>query len=308
MVAAVLSSAMFFSCTDTSSIEKDIDELKAAVAELQRQCSTFNASLETLDQVMSVLKDRDFVTSVQTLKGTDGTVTGYVITFVNHPTITIWMQQRQETPPSEDSPAIPVISVAKGDDGLYYWTSDGEFILDEEGNKVSAGVDGKTPQLKIENDAWYVSYDGGDTWDYLAEVSVPEVPGYVFTEVDTSDPSEVVLTLADGQTITLPAAYGSLVTLSVSDPSVSHNPGDVITLNFSALKKVSVVVDDSDVQTSEVIADDQNSGTIKIQTRPDVSLTKQRAFIIFTIDGMVETDWRMLSFDSSSKAYVTDIK
>ena len=57
-----------------------------------------------------------------------------------------------------------------------------------------------------------------------------------------------------------------------------------------------------------VIENDAKSGTIRIQTRSAVSLNKQRAFIIFSLDGAADADWRLLSFDSSMKARISDIK
>lgn len=309
IVAVALSAAIFVSCTDTSYLDKEIDDIKNQIAQLQQQCSTLNSSLETLDQTLTALKNRDFVTSVNPVQGTDGKVTGYVITFVNQPTITIWLPEEQQavTPPSTEV-HVPVISVKEGTDGHYYWTCDGEYITDAAGNKIPTGIDGMTPKLKVEDEKWYVSYNGGSTWDYLADVPAQQVNGYVFSSVDTSDATKVVITLADGQTITLPTAYESLISLSVESPDVAHNPGDVITVSYSALKNVSVVVDDSDVETSEVIETDAKSGIIKIQTRSGVSLNKQRAFIMFTLDGASDADWRLLSFDSSMKARISDIK
>ena len=68
-------------------------------------------------------------------------------------------------------------------DGVYYWTIDGEWLLDSDGNKIPTtgkdgadgqngengqdGADGITPQLKIEEDYWYISYDNGMTWNQL---------------------------------------------------------------------------------------------------------------------------------------------
>ena len=34
----------------------------------------------------------------------------------------------------------------------------------ETGGEGKPGKDGTTPQLKIENDYWYISYDNGDSW------------------------------------------------------------------------------------------------------------------------------------------------
>ena len=308
IIAVALSTAIFVSCTDTSYIDKELEELKNQVAELQQQCSSLNSSLETLDQTLTALKNRDFVTSVNPVQGTDGKVTGYVITFVNHPTITIWLpEEKQETvPPTQVH--VPVISVKMAQDGLYYWTCDGEFITDASGNKIPTGADGATPKLKVEDQKWYVSYNGGTSWEYLADVPTQQINGYVFDSVDTSDATKVVITLADGQKITLPTAYESLITVSVESPDVVHNPGDVITISYSALKNVTVLVDDSDVEASEVIETDSKNGTIRIQTRSGVSLNKQRAFLLFTIEGAADADWRLLSFDSSMKARISDIK
>ena len=308
IIAVALSTAIFVSCTDTSYIDKELEDLKNQVAELQQQCSSLNSSLETLDQTLTALKNRDFVTSVNPVQGTDGKVTGYVITFVNHPTITIWLpEEKQETvPPTQVH--VPVISVKMAQDGQYYWTCDGEFITDASGNKIPTGADGATPKLKVEDQKWYVSYNGGTSWEYLADVPTQQINGYVFDSVDTSDATKVVITLADGQKITLPTAYESLITVSVESPDVVHNPGDVITISYTALKNVTVLVDDSDVEASEVIETDSKNGTIRIQTRSGVSLNKQRAFLLFTIEGAADADWRLLSFDSSMKARISDIK
>ena len=308
IIAVALSTAIFVSCTDTSYIDKELEDLKNQVAELQQQCSSLNSSLETLDQTLSALKNRDFVTSVNPVQGTDGKVTGYVITFVNHPTITIWLpEEKQETvPPTQVH--VPVISVKMAQDGQYYWTCDGEFITDASGNKIPTGADGATPKLKVGDQKWYVSYNGGTSWEYLADVPTQQINGYVFDSVDTSDATKVVITLADGQKITLPTAYESLITVSVESPDVVHNPGDVITISYTALKNVTVLVDDSDVEASEVIETDSKNGTIRIQTRSGVSLNKQRAFLLFTVEGAADADWRLLSFDSSMKARISDIK
>ena len=308
IVAVVLSTAIFVSCTDTSYIDSELDNLKNQVAQLQQQCSALNVSLETLDHTLTALKNREFVTSVNPVKGNDGKVSGYVITFVNQPTITIWLPEDGQgaTPPAQMH--VPVISVKMDMDGLYYWTSDGEFMTDQSGNKIPAGADGMTPKLKIEDQKWYVSYDAGLTWEYLADVPVHQITGNVFSSVDVSDASKVVITLADDQKITLPTAYDSLISVTVQSPDVVHNPGDVITLTYEALKNVTVVIDDSDVEISQVIETDSKNGTIRIQTRSGVSLSKQRAFIIFTLEGVAASDWRLLNFDSSMKARVSDIK
>ena len=71
------------------------------------------------------------------------------------------------------------IGVKEGEDGILYWTIDGEFLLNN-GEKVQAvGINGKdgingedgengiTPQFKIENNYWLVSYNNGTSWEQL---------------------------------------------------------------------------------------------------------------------------------------------
>ena len=125
----------------------------------------------------------------------------------------------------------PVIGVRKHTDGLYYWTLDGDWLRDDDGNMIPAtatgsgssgangadgkdgkdGEDGVTPQLTIENDYWYVSYDNGATWTELGKATGEdgsngadgEDGDSIFKSV-TQDDEYVYFNLADGTMITLP--------------------------------------------------------------------------------------------------------
>ena len=88
----------------------------------------------------------------------------------------------------------PIVGIKKDTlNNTYYWTVsiNGEsprWILDENGQKISAqglkgdpgkngtdgkpgknGADGITPEFKIENDYWFVSYDNGANWTQLGK-------------------------------------------------------------------------------------------------------------------------------------------
>ena len=43
----------------------------------------------------------------------------------------------------------PVISVKSGSDGNYYWTADGEWILDGDGNKVKVDGSASAPKITV---------------------------------------------------------------------------------------------------------------------------------------------------------------
>jgi hypothetical protein len=143
----------------------------------------------------------------------------------------------------------PVVGVRKDADGVYYWTIDGEWMLDADGQKVPAtgkdgedaeegadGKDGVTPLLKIEDGYWFVSYDGGTLWTKLYKAvgengadGADGAPGQdgedgkdgkdsdsFFQSVDTSSSEDyIILTLSDGTQIKLPTwkAFEELQTI-----------------------------------------------------------------------------------------------
>ena len=183
-----------------------IDGLDSRVTKLEELCKEMNTNITSLQTIVDVLQSNDFITSVVEIKK-DGKVVGYTITFGKHDPITIYHGQDgkdgqngtngkdgQDGANGKDGQngadgkdgITPVIGVAQDTDGVYYWTLNGEWLLDDNGNKLPVsgkdgkdgangadgkdgqdgadGKDGITPLLKIENGYWYISYDNGATW------------------------------------------------------------------------------------------------------------------------------------------------
>ena len=189
-----------------------LEGLEERIAKLEELCKEMNTNISALQTIVSALQSNDCITAVVPIeKG--GEVIGYTITFVKHDPITIYNGEDGKdgvdgTNGTNGSNGVdgkdgqtPIIGVAKHTDGVYYWTLNGEWLLDAEGNKIRVtgedgkdgvdgtngkdgvdgedgkdgqdgtngtngtnGKDGVTPQLKIENKYWYVSYDNGATW------------------------------------------------------------------------------------------------------------------------------------------------
>jgi uncharacterized protein (TIGR02145 family) len=115
-----------------------------------------------------------------------GVEIGSTITLSNHDPITIYHGKEGkdgQNGANGQNGTSPIVGVAKYTDGVYYWTLNGEWLLDDNGNKLPVsgkdgqngangkdgqdgadGKDGITPLLKIENGYWYISYDNGATW------------------------------------------------------------------------------------------------------------------------------------------------
>ena len=151
-----------------------------------------NTNISSLQSIVNALQKNDYITNVSPVRK-DGAEIGYTITFAYGDTITIYHGTNGQDGANGKDGYTPQIGVMKDTDGIYYWTVDGEWLLDGKGNKIQAngvngtngsngqdgtngkdgidGADGITPRLKIENDYWYVSYDNGATWTELGKAT-----------------------------------------------------------------------------------------------------------------------------------------
>ena len=184
--------------------EQTLNDHEKRIAALEELCKQMNTNINALQTLVEALEKRDYITNVSPVRE-DGVVVGYTISFASSDTITIYNGKDGS---DGTGGYTPQIGVKKDADGLYYWTLDGEWLLDDNGNKIKAvgedgrdgqdgtdgtngsngsngqdgqdgedgtdgrdGVDGITPRLKIENDYWYVSYDEGATWIELGKAT-----------------------------------------------------------------------------------------------------------------------------------------
>ena len=210
-------------------MEESIRDHEQRISALEELCKQMNTNIEALQTLVSALEKRDYITNISPIRE-DGKIVGYTISFAYSDTVTIYHgkdgKDGQNGANGKDG-YTPQIGVMKDTDGIYYWTLDGEWLLDGKGNKIQAngvngtngtngsngidGVDGITPRLKIENDYWYVSYDNGVSWQQLGKATGNDgIDGEngedgdsVFKSV-TQDDEYVYFNLADGTMITLP--------------------------------------------------------------------------------------------------------
>ena len=196
-----------------------IDGLDSRVTKLEELCKEMNTNITSLQTIVDVLQANDYITGIVEIKK-DGEVIGYTITFGKHDPITIYHGQDgkdgADGKDGQDSSAnAPVIGVAQDTDGVYYWTLNSEWLLDDNGKKLPVsgkdgqnGANGTMPQLKIEEGYWYVSYDNGVTWTQLGKATGEDgekgdkgdTGDSMFQSV-TQDENYVYFTLADGTMI-----------------------------------------------------------------------------------------------------------
>lgn len=199
MLAACLCAVLLLSGCKNDDLEKRVDDLEKRVEQLEEFCRRMNANIAALQSIVDVLSEADRITAVVPVRSGSETI-GYTIAFEKNEPMTIYHGKNA---------VAPVIGIRQDEGGVYYWTLNGEWLLDDDARKVPVhGKDGATPQLKIEQDCWYVSYDGTN-WTELGKVSEGEGDG-MFRSV-TMDEEYAYFTLIDGTVLTVPLAGGVAV-------------------------------------------------------------------------------------------------
>lgn len=225
---------------DYNELNERLDVFDKRLADLEEWCKETNTNINSLKVLVESLLENDMVKSVTpVLNGNE--VIGYTVTFLKADPITIYHGEKgadgedgQDGKDGKDG-YTPMIGVKQDTDGLYYWTLDGEWLKDAQGNKVKAqgengadgsdgadgadgqdGKDGVAPQLKIENNYWHISYDNGQTWIQLEKaIGEDGKDGQdgkdgkdgdsFFQSVDCTTSSDyVVFTFSDGSELKLP--------------------------------------------------------------------------------------------------------
>ena len=261
-----------------------------AFEELQTQVNQMNTNLEALQIILEALQSKDYVTEITQVRTEDGKELGYTIHFSKSQPVTIYHGKDG----SDGAPGLdgedgkdgadgkdghtPVISIRKAteedwslDNGWtgdpsadYYWTIDGEWLLDSEGNKIPAtGQHGRTPLLKIEEGQWYVSTDGGKTWKVKGPATGSNVES-VFTEI-TYNTDYLYLTLANGETI--------ILTRHMEKISISCSIEPVEITDRSAIFSGHLDVPAEEVSYSQVIVYYSADEVFNIYTSPSVTIS-----------------------------------
>ena len=235
-------------------VNQNTEELAAQaarIAALEAWQAETNTNIEALQTLLSTT---DYITAVTPVVK-DGVEVGFTISFLNTPAITIYHGAKGDKGDTGDTPQI---GAAQGDDGNWYWTLNGEFLTDTDGNPIRAngtqgeqgdqgpaGDDAPLPQLAtgkklneqqittdsqnedIEPDAIYLSVDGGQTWTRVSGekgeqgdtgATGPKGDSF-FKGIDTTHADYVTFTLADGSTFQVPRYTG--ISLSFDVPGVS---------------------------------------------------------------------------------------
>ena len=217
LLIAILACLMTMSCSKYE-YSDELQKLGGRVENLEAMVLEANKQFEILHEIIMAIENNGYITDM--IVGSDGQ---YYLTFNTGKTIVL--RQGKDGKDGKDGQEIDfLIDVKQGEDEIYYWTINGQWLLDEDGNRVPAsaqdgkdGKDGKTmsetgaiaPRTRINtlNRHWEISTDGGKTWSDT---------GIVADGKDGEDDLfKSVIPSADGKSITFIFRNGDSCTVSI---------------------------------------------------------------------------------------------
>ena len=280
-IALISLSCLLASCVkyDDSAIYSRISELQAEFAELDARCKEMNYNILSLQEVVNAVRNQEGIVDVRDLA--DGT--GYSITFSSGRTITLRNGKDGRT---------PAVSVRQDTDGVYYWTVNGTWLLDGSGKKISA--QGVSPQLKIEDGWWFVSYDSGKNWTKLYKATGED--GDAFFSSVTDNGETVTIKLKDGTTFNIPKINGELGIRFSESEDIGVAAGETKEIEYSILNGSSgtvVKVFGQNGWDARVQKKDASKGTIIINVP---SPLVEGEVVVLVYEGDSKTVVRFLNF------------
>ncbi|MBR5104747.1 MAG: leucine-rich repeat protein [Bacteroidales bacterium] len=284
---------------DDSAIWDQLNKHEDRIVKLETLCNQMNTNITSLQTIIIALQSNDYVVNIAPIKEGNKEI-GYTITFAKSGSITIYHgqdgkngkdgangkdgvngkdgadgkdgQNGKDGVNGKDGQDgyTPKIGVRQHTDGKYYWTLDGNWLLDDSGNMIPTtgedgkdgangadgadgkdgqngkdgedgkngqdgsdgkdgvdgvngtdgkdGKDGITPQLKIEDGFWYLSYDNGVSWQKLGKATGKDglngADGDSIIDSITQDDENVYFILSDGQMVTIQKSTEKIIIFS----------------------------------------------------------------------------------------------
>ncbi len=228
-------------CACNGDLKDRVDTLETKVAALESKVNENVSSIAKLAEAAAKA-----VTIASVTENDDKT--SYTIKFSDGQTAVLTNGKDAEA---------PVVGM-KEFEGELYWTVNGEFMTN---NGAKVPVSGKTPQFKIQDGKWYVSYDG-KAWDEVP-VSGTVEPKLEMTETET----EYVFTL--GETV-IKIVKEKAFAIKVKADSRMVVSGQVVTIGYTLFgaDATTHVVAESKGLAAEV---DEANSTVRITVPKTIS-------------------------------------
>lgn len=288
LLFAVIAGALALAgCAKDTELYNKVDELDQRVSKLEEQVKELNEqTVPGIRTLVAAIQGNVYATSV--VDNGDG----YTIKFSNGTEATI--KNGADGKDGKDGEKgetgdTPVISAAEFE-GEFYWTVNGEFLTDGDGNKIP--VHKALPTFKIIDGKWNVSYDNGTTWEVVPQMGESEaIPISIVDGEDTVTfyigdeayeiKKEVAFYLVFDQRTDLGVVEGQTSSFPYTIKGVAE--GDEVEVDI-----LSVI----GTWDAEVVATDSESGNVKVTNNGG-----NAKVFVYAANGRGKTDIKSLVFE-----------
>lgn len=324
--------------------EADLSDLKNKVTDLDKRVTALEDAVAKINNV-TIPGFESLVNAVQNKISIVSVVEGdgeYTINFSDGTSATIKNGQDGNDGEDGNDAVAPEVSITLGEDGIYYWTVNGQLLKDEAGNplpvtakgdkgdqgiqgdkgdKGDKGDDGITPLFGTSSEGKViVSYDGGETWKPLG-FSVIDGSAFTSAYIDENKSTEDYIVLVVGETeVQIPKekTFSLKITYDGSLNSVGINAGETIHLAYavqgvSSTDEVTVdVLSASAGITAKIAAIDAVSGYILIGVpAADPEATEpakiEGKVFVFADNNKGKSNIKVISLEKGEIAAVADV-
>ena len=267
------------------------DELITMQNEIDRlytQVEQANTGLKTLQDIVRTMAANGYITNVEKFVDEDGKG-GHILSFR-----TVILDETGAVS-SEDSYSIKLYSGVDGQDGVdakpyvvsmkqdeedgrWYWysTQDEDWLQDENGNRFL--VDGKTPQLKVEDGFWFISWDGKadddeeKTWEETGWKAKGDDAYEWFSNAELFDDRLELTLAADGSVLVLPRLLPVDVALTFNGENLEGDlliaPGETVSIQYvlsgTGVENAILVAGTDGRLKTALRADSATEGTVEV--------------------------------------------
>lgn len=204
---ALMLAFLVASCSDR--FGDDLRGLGSRVEVLEKSALEAGKQIEALWTLVRTIQSNGYITDVT--ENTDGSYTVTMVYYTDPDDLNSKTSKTYTIYPGTDGKEANLIVSVKQDpyDGLWYWTLNGEWLRDANGNRVRAGAkdgkdgkDGQLPKFRINSDGiWEYSTDEGNTWSSTGQPANGKDgrPDFFKSVVLSEDGTYLIITPADGR-------------------------------------------------------------------------------------------------------------
>lgn len=210
-------SIIFSSCTNLDEIYKRLDDHERRIKSMETLVKNANDNISSIKTLLDAQQKKLSIVSFEELSDKSG----YELLMSDGSKITLKNGQNGES---------PIINVKQDTDGIYYWTLNGEFITDGDGNKIKAegqdGAIGITPKLRVNTDGyWEVSMDEGKTWTAVLGADgnpVKAVGSDATVDLTITEDENSITIVYDGKTFIIPKNTKPRISYKINIPNIDE--------------------------------------------------------------------------------------